>query len=172
MFTPGNCVFTNSQIGDLLNEDMRNMKDDYGVLPYPKFNEAQESYYTHLDGTFSAQLITITLPDEDLERTGTIVEALNAYSREYTIPAIYDVALKVKASRDDDSVRMLDLALAGRRYSLDSMDESNFPLSAKKALRYQIQAGNENIASYYEANKTAAEEWITAMVNAFNESEK
>ena len=67
---------------------------------------------------------------------------------------------------------MLDLALAGRRYSLDSMDESNFPLSAKKALRYQIQAGNENIASYYEANKTVAEEWITAMVNAFNESEK
>lgn len=172
MFTPGNCVFTNSQIGDLLSEDMRNMKDDYGVLPYPKFNEAQEGYYTHLDGTFSAQLITITLPDEDLERTGTIVEALNAYSREYTIPAIYDVALKVKASRDDDSVRMLDLTLAGRRYSLDSMDESNFPLSAKKALRYQIQAGNENIASYYEANKTAAEEWITAMVNAFNESEK
>ncbi len=172
MFVPGNCVFTNSQIGDLLNEDMRNMKDDYGVLPYPKANESQDGYYTHLDGTYSAQMITITAPDEDLGRTGTIVEALNAYSREYTIPALYDVALKVKASRDDDSVRMLDIALAGRRYSLDSLDESNFPLSPKKVLRYQIQAGNENITSYYEANKTLAEEWIASMVTAFNESEK
>lgn len=172
MFIPGNCVFTNSQIGDLLNDDMRNMKDDYGVLPYPKLNETQKDYRTHLDGTYSAQMITITAPDENLERTGTIVEALNAYSREYTIPALYDVALKVKASRDDDSVRMLDIALAGRRYSLDSLDESNFLLSPKKALRYQIQAGNENITSYYEANKASCEEWIASMVKAFNESEK
>ena len=67
---------------------------------------------------------------------------------------------------------MLDIALAGRRYSLDSLDESNFPLSPKKVLRYQIQAGNENITSYYEANKNVAEEWIAAMVKAFNESEK
>ncbi len=172
MFIPGNCVFSNGQIGSLINDSMRAMEDDYGVLPYPKLTESQAGYYTHLDGTYSAQMITVTAHDEDLERTGTIVEALNAYSREYTIPALYDVALKVKASRDDDSVRMLDIALEGRRYSLDSLDEDGFQLSPINALRRNIQAGNENITSYYEANKASCEEWIASMVKAFNESEK
>lgn len=172
MFIPGNCVFSNSQISSLTGKAMRDMKDDYGVLPYPKLTESQEGYYTHLDGTYSAQLITVTLPEEDLERTGTIVEALNAYSREFTIPALYEIALKVKASRDDDSVRMLDIALAGRRYSLDSLDEGGFKLSPVNALRNNIQKGNESITSYYEANKSSCEEWITSMIEAFNESEK
>ena len=172
MFIPGNCVFSNNQIGALLNDEMRAMEDDYGVLPYPKLDEAQEGYYTHLDGTYSAQMITVTVPDADIERTGTVVEALNAYSREYTIPAIYDVSLKMKASRDADSVRMLELALAGRRYSLDSLDENAFPLSPRCALRNNIQAGKENITSYYEANKDACEKWIEKMVEAFNASEE
>ena len=172
MFIPGNCVFSNSQIGHLTGEKIRDMKDDFGVLPYPKLTESQEGYYTHLDGTYSAQLITVTQPDEDLERTGTIVEALNAYSREFTIPALYEIALKVKASRDDDSVRMLDIALDGRRYSLDSLDEDGFKLSPINALRNNIQKGNESITSYYEANKASCEQWITSMIEAFNESEK
>lgn len=32
-----------------LTSEFRNMESDYGILPYPKYNEAQEQYYSTVD---------------------------------------------------------------------------------------------------------------------------
>lgn len=170
VFAEGNAVISNAMIIFLMGDKMRAMKDDYGVLPYPKFTEEQEMGYTHLDGTFSAMMVPITQPSENWERTGLITEALNALGYEMVTPAMYDITLKTKLSRDDDSIRMLDLVLAGRRYSFDSLDEDNFPLSPVRAMRSLIGAKNKDIASYYAKNEKNATAWLEKMINAYEES--
>lgn len=170
-FIPGTAVFSNTLMVSLYGEDMRDMEDDYGILPTPKYAAEDDGYSTHLDGTFSAQVILVSQPESELSRTGTITEALNAYSRQIVVPAIYDTALKVKVTRDEGSTRMIDYALEGRKFSFDSFDESNFPLSPNKALRQNIQAGAESITSYYESNKNKCEEWIASMVEAYENSQ-
>lgn len=155
-----------------MNAEIRDMKDDYGVLPYPKLDEQTEGYRTYLSGTFSAQMISVNQPETNWERTGTITEALNAYSREFVIPAIYEVTLKTKTSRDERSVEMLDLILDSRAYSFDSCDEVNFPLSPTRTLRSLIgSAKSKDITSYYASVKTQAQEWVDKMIETYTVSD-
>lgn len=170
-FIPGTAVFSNTLMINLYGESMRDMEDDYGILPTPKYAAEDDGYSTHLDGTFSAQMILVSQPESEFSRTGTITEALNAYSRQIVVPAIYDTALKVKVTRDEGSTRMIDYALEGRKFSFDSFDESGFPLSPVKVLRQNIQSGAESITSYYESNKSKCEEWIANMIEAFENSQ-
>lgn len=170
IFATGHAIISNTMIIFLQDEAIRDMDDDFGVVPYPKMTESQEMGYAHLDGTFSAMMLAITLPDEDIERTALVTEALNALGYDMVTPALYEITLQNKLTRDEDSVRMMDLVLAGRRYSFDSLDEDNFPFSPCSAMRKLLAAKNKDIASYYEANKAKAEAWIEKIVTAYEES--
>lgn len=167
MFAAGQAVFASTRLDFVMKDAMRDMTDDYGVLPYPKLSEEME-YATYLSGTFSAQMIAITQPTENHSRTGNITHALNVYSHEYVIPAIYEITLKTKTSRDSDSARMLDLIFASRKYSFDSMDEGNFPFSPVNTLRSLIGSKKKDIASYYATNEAKAQTWIDDIIATYN----
>ncbi|MBQ2709402.1 MAG: hypothetical protein IJF67_14125, partial [Clostridia bacterium] len=128
-------------------------------------------YATYLSGTFSAQMIGVCQPESDWARTGTITHALNVLSHEYVVPAIYDVTLKTKTTRDEDSARMMDMIFANRRFSFDSVDENNFMLSPIKSVRTLIGTQKtKDIASHYAANEASAKEWIQKMIDAYNDA--
>jgi len=168
VFPQGRAIFASTRIDYIMRDEMRDMEDNYGVLPYPKLDETQTEYATYLSGTFSAQMIPVTQNSADWERTGIITQALNAYAHELVLPMIYETTLKTKLTRDEDSARMMDIILNNRRYSFDSMDESNFSLSPIKTIRTLIGSqGNADIASYYESNRESAEKWIQNMIDAF-----
>ena len=166
-FAESRAVIAAFRIDQLMNAEIRDMKDDYGVLPYPKLEEGAGGYGTYLSGTFSAQMISKITSEDKLPMIGMITEALNAYGHEYVTPAIYEVTLKTKTSRDEKSVEMLDMILASREYSFDSMDESNFPLSPIKTIRQLIGTQSKDIASYYAANEASAKEWVNKMIEAY-----
>jgi len=170
VFAQGRAVFSSTRLDFVMKEAMRDMEDDYGVLPYPKLDESGE-YATYLSGTFSAQMIGVTQPEADWERTGTIVHALNVLSHEYVIPAIYDVTLKTKTTRDEDSARMMDMIFENRRFSFDSVDEQGFMLSPVRSVRALIGSQqSKDIASHYAANETQAKDWIQKMIDAYNDA--
>ena len=85
---------------------------DVGMLPHPKWDEAQEEYYTMVDGSHQALAVPVTA--SSLDMIGAVTEVLNAESWKLVTPAYYDVALKVKATRDNESVEMLDLIMDSR----------------------------------------------------------
>ena len=93
----------------------RDMGSDFGVLPFPKFDELQERYYTY---TLISTCIGIPVTNTNLDRTGVILESLGAESRRLVIPAYYDVALGLKYLRDEGSIRMLDIILEGKIYDI------------------------------------------------------
>ena len=84
----------------------------YSILPYPKWDEAQERYITMSDGHHEAMAIPKTIGNP--EAVGTITEALCAESYKILVPAYYDVALKVKSTRDEQSIAMLDRIVNSR----------------------------------------------------------
>lgn len=92
--------------------EFRDNKFDFGILPYPMYDESQESYRTHSNVAFTCCAIPTTTTD--IERTSAIIEVLQAESWKQVIPAYYETALKVKYSRDDLASNTLDLILAGR----------------------------------------------------------
>lgn len=144
-FDSGEAMFMDGGLGNAAQ--FRNMSDDFGILPYPKFDEADE-YHTAFNAVADMGLIPITV--EDIERTGAITEALCAYGSMYVLPAFYDVSLKTKASRDDESEAMMDIIRDGLVYDIGY-------LSGASALspRNFLHASSINVASDYESKESS-----------------
>jgi len=92
-------------------ETMRDMDYEFGIIPYPKYDEAQDQYYSRISFFDTAVIPTST---DDVERASIILEALTCESHNGVIPAYKDIALKTKYSRDMESSDMIDLVLDNR----------------------------------------------------------
>lgn len=109
IFSEGRALFMDTSL--FFIESLRDMESDFGIIPYPKFDEAQTEYYSRVS-YYWANVVPTT--NTHLEMTGAILEAFNSYSARYVVPAYYDIALKTKYSRDEESVAMLDLIFENR----------------------------------------------------------
>ena len=98
----------------------REMETDFGILPMPKYDEAQDTYssFVHM---YCANCIVVPKTNQDFSRTGVIVEALSAESMYTLKPAYYEKTLKSKASRDEESAAMLDIIFDTRIFDLGYM---------------------------------------------------
>ena len=90
---------------------LRDMEDDFGVIPMPKLDEAQENYsaYTH-DGSSA---FSIPSTEADPAFVAAYLEALSAETYRLVTPAYFETALKAKYSRDSETSQMLDIIVGG-----------------------------------------------------------
>jgi hypothetical protein len=116
----------------------RELDFDYGILPWPKYEEAQAKYQHFSHNGFIVVLQTAS--QNDLEKIGIITEALSAESYKYCVSAYKEVLLGEKLTRDADSVEMLDLIYdtmvfdIGRTYLVgDPIQEACVNLLKKKS---------------------------------------
>lgn len=139
---------------------MRDLEADYAILPCPKWDEAQQNYYTYVEGSHSIAGVLTTAQDKEF--VGCIMEALNAESWKTVRPAYYDSCLKYKGARDEDSVEMLDILMDGRLFDFGYVYGG---WGAAFWLQYCINDENStDITSYYEKKKN---EWNTYMDKVF-----
>ena len=92
---------------------LRDMEANFGILPLPKYDETQPQYYNTVQYG-NATVMCIPQSAGDLERTGGILEAWAAESVDTLTKAYYEVTLKGKYSRDEESEEMLDLIFSTR----------------------------------------------------------
>lgn len=111
-FVSGEFVFVTSQMSVLMSDELRNCEYEYGVLPLPKYDEAQTDYYTLVDG--GADILTVPTTAQNLEMIGAAVEIMSAYSYNDVVPTYIDIGLEQKGTRDEESVRMLRQILDSR----------------------------------------------------------
>ncbi|MHB1153482.1 MAG: hypothetical protein ACYCWE_15500 [Eubacteriales bacterium] len=164
-FTAGRILFHTGLLTDATGASMRDMKDDFGILPFPKYDEAQLSYYSH--GSAHGALIGIPVTVTDTERTGLLIEAITAEGYKIVRPAVYDVALKNKLTRDEDSAAMIDIILEGRTGDFaDIYDEWGFVYTLDHMVG---RAKDNNFASYYAKNEKTSVNRIQKSVDKFRE---
>ncbi|MFA6947726.1 MAG: extracellular solute-binding protein [Eubacteriales bacterium] len=153
-FANGNSMFLFCHFLPAMNE-LRDMDDDYGIVPFPKYDEAQTDYKTTIDGSFDVAVIPVTVTGEKLDRAGLITEALSAESWRTVTPVFYDTVLKVKVARDEDSIRMIDIVMNGRVVDISWMYAgwSGFNFVIPDLI--QNNKSGADFASYYAKNETA-----------------
>ncbi|MBO5220562.1 MAG: carbohydrate ABC transporter substrate-binding protein [Clostridia bacterium] len=103
-FAQGQFLFSAMMVGS--SEHLRDMEADFGLVPFPKLDEAQETYYSYAGPSMSTMAIPITATDP--ERTGVIIEHLSARSYGTLRTAYFNTTLQDKFMRDEASVEMLD----------------------------------------------------------------
>ncbi|MCL2099802.1 MAG: extracellular solute-binding protein [Oscillospiraceae bacterium] len=129
--------------------DLRAMETDFGILPFPKYDTSQNTYCAVVRN--AASLLGIPASVSNPHESGLIMEALAAESYRVVIPAYYDVSLKVKQARDEESGEMLDIIRDnlwmnfGYSYSLSTGSIGNY-------MREMIDWRGPNFASLYESD--------------------
>jgi len=106
---------------------LREMESDFGILPIPKYDSAQDSYSSSVS-VFGGNLISVPTTCGHLDMAGVLLEAMAAYSHYTLIPAFYDTVLKEKSARDAESTEMLDIIIAGMVFDVgDYYNLADFP---------------------------------------------
>ncbi len=148
MFTEGRLMFISSGLGSA--QSYRNMDDEFGIVPYPKY-DSTDSYATISDGGSPLLIIPITV--KDYERTGAITEALCAYGSKLVIPSFYEKALKTKYARDDDSEEMIDIIKNSRVFDLGYLSGGEL-----QSTGYELSNTlGSDFSSFYAERKDAAQ---------------
>lgn len=112
IFGNGRGIFYSSQLCRV--NDLRTAEFDFGIVPYPKYDSAQENYYSYVDGHASMMAIPLCLTNS--EWTGMIIEELSYLSYKDILPTYYDVVLNVKMVRDEESVEMLEILFDSKTF--------------------------------------------------------
>ena len=165
IFKAGNALFVGN---GLLNNstDFRDMEDDYGFLPHPKFDENQDDYYSLVHDT--ALLGGIPITSQNIDIIGAVLEALNSESYRIVIPAWYENALKIKYARDDLSSQMIDLVTASM--STNFIFAYNASLSYLGTVYRTLLTNNStDYVSGVQSILPAAEAELAKIIAAFKE---
>ena len=108
-FTNGSYVFMAQRFSAVCTENMRQMTDDYGIIPYPTLEEGDE-YVSFIQNSSTCVSVPYAVDDERFVRVCAVLEALSAEAYRSVTEKFYELALKSKYVRDDtDSPRMIDL---------------------------------------------------------------
>jgi len=157
-FRAGRALFMSGAIQEMVQ--LRDMPDDFGIIPFPKFTADQPQYYTRVCGGFP---YVIPSTAENPELSSALLEVMACEARNAIIPAYYESALKNKYSRDVDTAEMLDLIFDTRVYDLGDTIWYN-PIRIDYT---NVFAKGENtFASATEKNAAKYEKIIDKSVNA------
>ena len=97
---------------------LREMEIDFGLIPFPKYDSAQQNYGHFVHST--SAMLSIPINCTNIEKIASFVEAMS-YESMYTLtPAYYETALTGKYFRDPESKKMLDIILQSRTFDLGS----------------------------------------------------
>ena len=128
------------------------MDSDYGILPYPKWDESQTDYYSLAGDQFTVLAFPINTPPSEYEFLGTITEALTILSSRDVAPEFYDSALKGRYSLDANTAKIVDIIMAGRCFAF-AFQYGNL-VELPYMFRNCIMENSVNIASAYQAKET------------------
>ncbi len=138
---------------------LRDSEVEYGIIPYPKLNEAQKAYMIN----DYSRLICIPVTVADLEMAGKVCEMLGYYTEEYVYPAYYESLLEGKVARDEDTIEMLDTIFDSVVYD-GGMTYFGLNGGGMQNLLYYVSTkvsnGDNDFASFYAKQAEKAQKEI------------
>lgn len=150
-----------------IEHNMRNMEDEFTILPMPMLNEEQGEYKTYTQVELTAYAVTKTVEAERLGMMGAFLEALASESYKTVYNAYYETALSYKYLQNAESVEMLSLV-----YETTYMDPSiiyyNETGGMLGSLREMMRDDKNTVASNLASIETA----VTAGVQTMNDAYK
>ena len=160
-FSVGNQLFMRSTLD--AGSSLRDMQDDYGVLPLPKFDEEQADYHTTFANTASLVVVLSTCTDTD--KVGATLELMAAEAYKQVTPAYFEICLQGKYSDAPEDAEMYDRILKtfvfnfGFCYSTKSLD----------GVGSLFRDLTKDIAQTYESNKIKYEASLETLIDKLDE---
>ena len=139
---------------------LREMEDDFTVLPMPKWDETQAEYRSR---TYDAMCNMVPVTVNDVNLSGAVLEVLACTGHNYVVPAYIENSLMQKYSRDAESVKSIQIAFDTR--IVDMAEAFLFDVFGNDATLAYITAPQLNTASWLESNRSKAEKELTSIID-------
>lgn len=139
--------------------------DDYGIIPYPKYDTDQENYLTLVhDGT---TIYCIPSTCDRLPMVSAITEAFAAESWRKVTPCYFDVALKNRYATDLHSAEMIDIIRAG--ITTDYFYANNYSFSGSPGLLCRTAMKNKlsSIPSQIKAARMSTDKVLKDLIEDY-----
>lgn len=126
-FATGHALFCGGNPDITSEEAFRNMEDEYGILPFPKYDTNQDHYNSTISSLAAIFAIPSTVTRSDgvstsgYERTGIILEYMAYKSNEELLPRYYDEVLTGQRVDSEEDIKMMDLIRSSVRYQFADM---------------------------------------------------
>ena len=120
-FSEGKALFYSRLMGDYRH--LRGVEDDYGVIGFPRYDYSSKETYCFVQnpGTF---FLPVDVSDDngdgqdDYPEIGSFLEAIAAYTHDYTLKEYTESAVIGKGLRDQNSVTVFRKLIASRSFDL------------------------------------------------------
>lgn len=157
LYRDGNTDITNVEFGNgnvlfgsqvlLKLQILRDYPTDFGIIPFPKYDESQDGYYSSVWNG----LVCVPITAKDMDLCGAVLETMAYYSQSTLMPAYYDKLLDSKFVRDETSSEMLDIIFDGLVYDV-GLCFDNF-IGCYASLGQLLNQGSTDLASFYEQKR-------------------
>lgn len=161
-FVIGNQLFTKGYLN--AGAGFRDMLDNYGVLPLPKFNSEQSDYQTSCDNAASLVIVLSSCTKTDL--VGATLELMGAESYKQVTPAYFEICLKSKYSESPEDAEIYDRIVNSFVYSFGFCYSSK-SLEGIGGLFRDLDA---DIAQRYEENKVKYETALNTLIDKLDDA--
>lgn len=164
-FASGLTLFLTINVGATRGTQLREMKPDFGLVPYPKLDEQQKDYISFNLGTAYAAILKSS---KDAEMSAAVLEALCAENHKTVFPVLYEDALKEKYSRDATTAEMLDILQQTAYFDFAFVNDA--ALSALCNYYFDSILGKQaNVTSLYEKRKKSSERLLEKLLDSYRE---
>ena len=163
-FNESRLLFVGWALSDI--NSIRDCKFDFGILPCPKYDEAQSEYYSFIS-TICVPGVSIPVTNAEPEKAGLILEAMAYYSVGTLTEAYYDNALHTRYIRDEESGDMLDIIFASRVYDLGYISNIG---GLGNLIMNLFTTEQTNFASRYAELESKASSDLNDLSEAFREA--
>lgn len=163
VFKEGRGLFTSHELTFAVTH-LRDVSFTYGIVPYPKYDDAQENYVTIT--SFPYTLFGIPMDARNPEMSAAVMEAMASESYRTVSPALFENAFKVKYAQDEQSSLMYDIIRSTVSFDFGRVFNNDLNSLTYSLFRNAIVQQNTNWASTVKAN----EKPLTKMLQKLTES--
>lgn len=150
LFTNNQALFYQQMLGQAIAIKAAGMQN-YGVLPYPKYDENQLQYYTTYCDDLTAIMIPVKVKDKTM--AGTVTEMLCMESYRTVTAVYYEETLKYQAFDNPDCVETLEMIRTALTPSYATIFGGAFNSPPKSMLgnvvQYKVLDGKDEGFSHY-----------------------
>lgn len=162
IFAEGRSLFSVNRLFLADWTQLREMKDDYGIIPMPKFDENTNGYHSAVESY--VQWGTVPVTTKDPEMVSAVAESMAYEGYLKVMPAYYETALKLKFTRGEDvdtETKIIDLIAKGARTDFLFINK----LGGLGDIFVNIyNAGQNNFSSLYASNELAAKGRLAKLI--------
>ena len=147
---------------------MRDMHQEYGVVPIPKYSEAQTIYRSQMHDGFTVISIPTTVQGERLDELSAVLEAMASASYNMVRPVYYETTLRTKIAQDPQSSVMMDLIINNIHIDAGFVYSHAMKVNGQgfhQSFQQLVGSKTNDTASRFKSSSNAAKKGLKNLIN-------